>query len=160
MPEATTLAAVARERDVRAALHSDPRTSALAEAPLTVQPGGLSNHAWVADTGWGLTILQLWNSFRDVLFGNWAFFEIEDAVEERMGHLVVAAVENIHAAAASQALGHPPAGLEEAGIPGDLDPVPRLGAQHGEQAEVEIGPAGQGVAIEDVPRLDPSIAAG
>ncbi len=51
MPEVTSLAAVARERDVRAALHSDPRTSALAEAPLTVQPGGLSNHAWVADGG-------------------------------------------------------------------------------------------------------------
>jgi hypothetical protein len=41
----------------------------------------LNDHAWVADTGWGLTILKLWNSFRDVLFGNWAFFEIEDAVE-------------------------------------------------------------------------------
>jgi thiamine kinase-like enzyme len=52
MPEVTSIAAVARERDVRAALRSDPGTKALADAPLTVQPGGLSNHAWVAD-GWG-----------------------------------------------------------------------------------------------------------
>ena len=39
----------------------------------------LNGHAWVADTGWGLTILQLWYSFRDIFYGNWAFFEIEDA---------------------------------------------------------------------------------
>ena len=39
----------------------------------------LNGHAWVADSGWGLTILQLWYSFRDILFGNWAFLEIEDA---------------------------------------------------------------------------------
>jgi len=39
----------------------------------------MSDHAWVADTGWGLTVFQLWHSFRDILFGYWAFFEIEDA---------------------------------------------------------------------------------
>jgi hypothetical protein len=38
----------------------------------------MSDHAWVADTGWGLTVFQLWHSFRDILFGYWAFFEIED----------------------------------------------------------------------------------
>jgi hypothetical protein len=38
----------------------------------------LNGHTWVADSGWGLTILQLWYTFRDVLFGNWAFLEIED----------------------------------------------------------------------------------
>jgi hypothetical protein len=41
----------------------------------------LNGHAWVTDTGWGLTILRLWHSFKDILFGNWAFFEIEDATD-------------------------------------------------------------------------------
>ncbi len=41
----------------------------------------LSDHAYVADTGWGLTILPMWYSFQDILFGNWAFSEIEAAVE-------------------------------------------------------------------------------
>jgi thiamine kinase-like enzyme len=41
--------AAAREREVRAALGTDRRTAALAGASLAVQPGGLSNHAWIAD---------------------------------------------------------------------------------------------------------------
>ncbi len=41
----------------------------------------LNDHAYVTDTGWGLTILQMWYSFRDILFGNWAFFEVEAAVD-------------------------------------------------------------------------------
>ncbi len=41
----------------------------------------LGGHAWIADSGWGLAILQLWHSFPDILFWNWAFSEIESAVE-------------------------------------------------------------------------------
>ncbi|MFB3880727.1 MAG: S-layer homology domain-containing protein [Armatimonadota bacterium] len=39
----------------------------------------MSDHAWVADTGWGLSVFQLWHSFRDIIFGFWAFFEVEEA---------------------------------------------------------------------------------
>jgi thiamine kinase len=39
----------AREREVREALGTDPRTAALARGSLTVQLGGLSNHAWIAE---------------------------------------------------------------------------------------------------------------
>jgi thiamine kinase-like enzyme len=41
-------AAADLERAVRAALGTDSCTRALAAATLTVQPGGLSNHAWIA----------------------------------------------------------------------------------------------------------------
>jgi len=53
MPEqaADPDAARAREREVRAALRTATSTEALADARLTVQDGGLSNHAWVAETG-------------------------------------------------------------------------------------------------------------
>ena len=44
----------------------------------------LDDHAYVIDSGWGLTVLQLWYSFRDVLFGHWAFFQIEAAVEHEI----------------------------------------------------------------------------
>ena len=37
-------------------------------------------HAYVVENGWGLTVLRLWYTFRDVLFSNWAFREIEAAV--------------------------------------------------------------------------------
>ncbi|MFB3881611.1 MAG: S-layer homology domain-containing protein [Armatimonadota bacterium] len=39
----------------------------------------LDNQAWVADSGWGLTILQLWYSFKDIPYGFWSFSEVEDA---------------------------------------------------------------------------------
>jgi len=37
------------------------------------------NHAYVLENGWGLTVLKMWHTFKDVLFSNWAFREIEEA---------------------------------------------------------------------------------
>ena len=39
------------EREVREALRSEACTAPLAEARLVFEPGGLSNHAWIAETG-------------------------------------------------------------------------------------------------------------
>jgi thiamine kinase-like enzyme len=52
MPEtaANPYAAAAREREVRAALRTAAPTAAIADARLTVQDGGLSNHAWIAES--------------------------------------------------------------------------------------------------------------
>jgi hypothetical protein len=38
------------------------------------------DHAYVLDYGWGLTVLGLWYSFRDIPFYQWAFSSVEDAV--------------------------------------------------------------------------------
>jgi len=50
LPEEPLPLAVAAEREVRQALAADTRTEALASVPLTVCPGGLSNHAWLAQS--------------------------------------------------------------------------------------------------------------
>jgi hypothetical protein len=42
----------------------------------------LAGHAYVTDAGWGLTILQLWHSFQDILFNFWAFSEVESIAEQ------------------------------------------------------------------------------
>jgi len=52
LPDPTPCGSVAdAERDVRAALASSPVTASLAQAPLQVQVGGLSNHAWTTAVG-------------------------------------------------------------------------------------------------------------
>ncbi|HVN42129.1 MAG TPA: choline/ethanolamine kinase family protein [Steroidobacteraceae bacterium] len=51
MPERPGEAAALREREVREALAADVRTRRLASAPLQVWDGGLSNHAWCAQSG-------------------------------------------------------------------------------------------------------------
>ncbi|MDH4179613.1 MAG: S-layer homology domain-containing protein, partial [Armatimonadota bacterium] len=40
----------------------------------------VQGHAYVVENGWGLTVLRLWYTFRDVLFSNWSFREVEAAV--------------------------------------------------------------------------------
>jgi thiamine kinase len=56
MPEVASAAALEQaERDVRAALHTDAVTAGLAEAALRPVVGGLSNYAWQASTGAGVT---------------------------------------------------------------------------------------------------------
>jgi len=47
------------EREVRAALNADAATRPLATARLTVEPGGLSNHAWIADAEEGRYFVRL-----------------------------------------------------------------------------------------------------
>ena len=47
----------------------------------TMDVAVVRDHAYVLDYGWGLTILGLWDSFRDVPFHFWAFTSIEDAVD-------------------------------------------------------------------------------
>jgi hypothetical protein len=42
----------------------------------------LAGHAYLTDAGWGLTILQLWHSFQDILFNHWAFSEVEAIAAE------------------------------------------------------------------------------
>jgi thiamine kinase-like enzyme len=61
MPEkgANPDAARTREREVRAALRTATSTEALADARLTVQDGGLSNHAWIAQRGGGKHFVRL-----------------------------------------------------------------------------------------------------
>ena len=44
----------------------------------------VQGHAYVVENGWGLTVLRLWYTFRDVLFSNWAFTEIEAAFENEI----------------------------------------------------------------------------
>ena len=39
----------------------------------------VQGHAYVVENGWGLTVLRLWYTFKDVLFSNWAFTEVEAA---------------------------------------------------------------------------------
>ena len=40
----------------------------------------VQGHAYVVENGWGLTVLRLWYTFKDVLFSSWAFTEIEATV--------------------------------------------------------------------------------
>jgi thiamine kinase-like enzyme len=54
MPELARL-----ETEVRAALRTAPATAGLADVPLTVEPGGLSNHAWIAATAGGRYFVRL-----------------------------------------------------------------------------------------------------
>ena len=51
MPERSEARRDEFEREVRAALRTDPGTAALADATLVVEPGGVSNHAWRASLG-------------------------------------------------------------------------------------------------------------
>lgn len=59
MPEANLLRLAALEAEVRAALRAAPQTIELADATLTVEPGGLSNHAWIATTAGGRYFVRL-----------------------------------------------------------------------------------------------------